>query len=282
MGGGGVAAFGDLAGTLAAVDCGRAAERGEPGRAAGDAGRLLDFDLAAVAEYGVSRRHSCPRFSCSGFAAPCRNRRSGTRRRTSAMQTTPKFVELFQGRCGGSRSRRYRLCTSLTAHWAFMFWFLQHLRNLPDVASWSDAEKSHWRARVGTGDVASIAGISGGRNCQRSGIGRRLRMCFAYFCAHVFCVRHAARHKRCGAGCGDWRLPGVFALFTMYLPPLFPTLLRTTGAVSGTTSVGWRPRSAPCISARSARRATTGWHFLLEVPVLSGGGLRFCCRSCRR
>ena len=25
-------------------------------------------------------------------------------------------------------------------------------------------------------------------------------------------------------------LPGLFALFTMYLPPLFPTLLRTTGA----------------------------------------------------
>ena len=25
-------------------------------------------------------------------------------------------------------------------------------------------------------------------------------------------------------------MSGVFALFTMYLPPLFPTLLRTTGA----------------------------------------------------
>ena len=28
----------------------------------------------------------------------------------------------------------------------------------------------------------------------------------------------------------DRSLSGVFALFTMYLPPLFPTLLRSTGA----------------------------------------------------
>ena len=27
-----------------------------------------------------------------------------------------------------------------------------------------------------------------------------------------------------------WAFSGVFGLFTMYLPPLFPTLLRTTGA----------------------------------------------------
>ena len=40
MGGGGVAAFGDLAGALAALDGGGAAKRGESRRAAGDAGRV--------------------------------------------------------------------------------------------------------------------------------------------------------------------------------------------------------------------------------------------------
>ena len=36
---------------------------------------------------------------------------------------------------------------SLTAHWAFMFWYLQHLRNLPDLAAWSEPEKTALRAR---------------------------------------------------------------------------------------------------------------------------------------
>ena len=67
---------------------------------------------------------------------------------------------------------------------------------------------------------------------------------------------------------------GVFALFTMYLPPLFPTLLRTTGAgfsfnigrlaaafgtvYFGTFSQGGR------LSARA---------LLLGVSVHSGGGV---------
>ena len=35
---------------------------------------------------------------------------------------------------------------SLTAHWAFMYWYLQHLRNLPD---WRLAEpaKTTWPGR---------------------------------------------------------------------------------------------------------------------------------------
>src|SRR6185436_10143557 len=56
-------------------------------------------------------------------------------------------------------------------------------------------------------------------------------MCLAYFAAMLVTYIPARSHTAL-----LYFLPliglcqGVFALFTMYLPPLFPTLLRTTGA----------------------------------------------------
>ena len=60
----------------------------------------------------------------------------------------------FKGRVRRITIAAILVCaTSLTAHWAFMFWFLQHLRNLPEVASWSDADKEPIGEReVGAGD----------------------------------------------------------------------------------------------------------------------------------
>src|SRR5882757_9973808 len=56
-------------------------------------------------------------------------------------------------------------------------------------------------------------------------------MFLAYFASMMF--GYGAAHELSGlwiwlAAIGTCQ--GVFALFTMYLPPLFPTLLRTTGA----------------------------------------------------
>ena len=34
---------------------------------------------------------------------------------------------------------------SLSAHWAFMFWFIQHLRKLPGVLDWSDSQKTRFQ-----------------------------------------------------------------------------------------------------------------------------------------
>ena len=39
---------------------------------------------------------------------------------------------------------------SLSAHWAFIFWYQQHLRNLPDVINLSAARKN---------ELASIANL---------------------------------------------------------------------------------------------------------------------------
>jgi MFS family permease len=124
--------------------------------------------------------------------------------------------------------------TSLTAHWAFMFWYLQHLRNHPDLASWTDAERTR------------IAGIAMWVVMLTSIIGNFLAAAFARFLGYrkaiaIFCVAYFVSialaygwhrdHDMLWYGfiaCGISQ--GVFGLFTMYLPPLFPTLLRTTGA----------------------------------------------------
>ena len=56
-------------------------------------------------------------------------------------------------------------------------------------------------------------------------------MCVAYFLSMFWTYHEPRSHLDqfwCLAAMGISQ--GVFALFTMYLPPLFPTLLRTTGA----------------------------------------------------
>jgi MFS family permease len=152
-----------------------------------------------------------------------------------AQENAPKFAELFQGSVSRITMVAILVCaTSLTAHWAFMFWFLQHLRNLPDVASWSDGEKSQLASQgLAVVMIASIAG-----NFFAAAIARLtgyraavVVMCLAYFVTMFFAYGVPRDHS----SMWGWLFAigvcqGVFALFTMYLPPLFPTLLRTTGA----------------------------------------------------
>src|SRR5262245_49567053 len=155
--------------------------------------------------------------------------------REHADERPSNFRELFQGSVRRITVVCILVCaTSLTAHWAFMFWFLQHLRNLPDVAQWTDPEKSRLAAIGMT--LVMVAAIVGnfGAAAIAGRIGYRVTivaMCLAYFCAMFFSYRVPRDHN----DMWGWLLAigacqGVFALFTMYLPPLFPTLLRTTGA----------------------------------------------------
>jgi predicted MFS family arabinose efflux permease len=147
----------------------------------------------------------------------------------------PRFVELFHSPVRRTTLVVVLVCaTSLTAHWAFMYWFAQHLRNLPDVAMWSDAGKS-WLASVGLAVVmvTSIAGnFLAGAIAIRIGYRPAIVALFLAYFAAMFVGYGAAREL---GGMWIWLAAvgvcqGVFALFTMYLPPLFPTLLRTTGA----------------------------------------------------
>jgi MFS family permease len=152
-----------------------------------------------------------------------------------ADQNQPKFIELFRGSVRRTTLVVVLVCaTSLTAHWAFMFWFLQHLRLLPDVADWTDAAKNQLAlTAMALVMVTSIVGnFVAGAIANR--IGYRpavVAMFLAYFASMMFGYGVARELN----GMWVWlaavgTCQGVFALFTMYLPPLFPTLLRTTGA----------------------------------------------------
>jgi MFS family permease len=122
--------------------------------------------------------------------------------------------------------------------WAFMFWHPQHLRNLPALAEWAGPERERLVVTAFFVVVAvSIAGcFFAGALARRIGYRRAIALCFLGLFASM---------AGAFAGERDYRtlvyaffpaigfFSGAFGLFTMYLPPLFPTLLRTTGAGFG-------------------------------------------------
>jgi MFS family permease len=152
-----------------------------------------------------------------------------------AREKEPGMADLFRGDVRKMTVWVILVCgVSLTAHWAFMFWHPQHLRNLPEVINWSD-ERKHQLVDTAMFIVigCSVIGNFAAGWLARL-IGYRMTifgMFLLYFLAMfgAYCV--ARDHTAL-----LWCFPvigfcqGAFALFTMYLPPLFPTLLRTTGA----------------------------------------------------
>jgi MFS family permease len=155
-------------------------------------------------------------------------------RRQSA-DAGPTFADLFRGPVRRTTLLTLLVCSlALTGHWAFLFWFLQQLRNLPSLATWSDVEVGQLVSKmVWLVTFASIAG-----NFLAAFLARYLRyrraialLCLAYFLAMFTTYVVPRDHTELWFGVAVIGLcQGVFALFTMYLPPLFPTLLRTTGA----------------------------------------------------
>jgi hypothetical protein len=147
----------------------------------------------------------------------------------------PHVADLFRGPTRRTTLLTILVCaTSLTGWWAFMFWHVQHLRTLPDVAGWTDGEKT----RLVSAAFFLVIGVSVAGNFFAAGLAKFLGfrpaiavMCVGFFLAmlgtyvvprdHVSLLRWI-----------PWVgfFSGVFGLFTMFLPPLFPTLLRTTGA----------------------------------------------------
>ena len=147
----------------------------------------------------------------------------------------PGVRDLFQGEVRRITIWVMLVCgVSLTAHWAFMFWHGQHLRNLPEVLNWSPEQKNNLVSKA----LYLVMGASILGNFFAGTIARTFgyRLTIVWLCLGYFVVMFGAYHvPRDHTALLCW-LPfigffqGVFALFTMYLPPLFPTLLRTTGA----------------------------------------------------
>ena len=147
----------------------------------------------------------------------------------------PSILDLFRGKVRRTTVLSILVCGfSLTAHWALMFWFPQHLRSLPEVVSWSKPEATRFVSAaimlvmvtsiVGNFLAATIARLVGYRKTIAA-------MCAVYACAILITYSVPRSHVVLLYGLAVTGLcSGLFALFTMYLPPLFPTLLRTTGA----------------------------------------------------
>jgi len=152
-----------------------------------------------------------------------------------ARENEPTIGDLFRGEFRRTTLLVILVCSvSLTAHWAFMFWHQIQLKNLPDVISLPTAVKNGLGSKalylvmvtsiIGNFAAAAIAKVIGYRRAISV-------MCLGY----CFAMVGAYSVQRSHTQLLYWLLApgffqGVFALFTMYLPPLFPTLLRTTGA----------------------------------------------------
>jgi MFS family permease len=152
-----------------------------------------------------------------------------------AKDRVPGIGDLFRAEVFGTAVLVILVCSvSLTGHWAFMFWYQQHLRNLPDVVNLTAERKNeivsiaNWlvmsAAIVGNFLAAALSRVMGYRRAIAA-------MCLAYFLSMVTTYAVPRSYTVLlmlvpimGAS------GGLFALFTMYLPPLFPVLLRTTGS----------------------------------------------------
>jgi MFS family permease len=151
-------------------------------------------------------------------------------------EAVPAVSELFRGDVLTITLKTIAVCAfSLSAWWAFMFWHPQHLRNLPELASWARADRERLVTRAFFVLIAAslVGNFFSGWLAQRFGYRRSIAaMCLGLGLAMI----GGFATPRSAAGLVAVWLPtvgffsGVFGLFTMYMPPLFPTLLRTTGA----------------------------------------------------
>jgi MFS family permease len=152
-----------------------------------------------------------------------------------AQQQPHGVLDLFRGEVRRTTILTLIVCAlGLSAHWAFIFWYGQHLRTLPEYATLDKGEVTRvvtWAmtwvmitSMVGNFVAAAIARVLGYR--------RSIVIMFLVYGAAMLWCYHVDRTM---AGLWPFLLvialsQGVFGLFTMYLPPLFPVLVRTTGA----------------------------------------------------
>ena len=157
------------------------------------------------------------------------------RAKDAGKNDSPGLAGLFQKPVLSVTWRAMLICAAaLTAHWSFMFWQQAYIRNHPEIVGLADAAKN--RAAVVALFWVMIGSIIGnyfaGWLAQRWGYRRAISsLLLFYFFVMLGCF-HRIQSLNVTliwfAAIGVCQ--GVFGLFTMCLPPLFPTLLRTTGA----------------------------------------------------
>jgi MFS family permease len=159
--------------------------------------------------------------------------------RAETRDAVPGLADLFRPGVRALTVKTILVCgLSLTVWWAFMFWHPQHLRNLPALAEWARPDRE--RLVVTAFFVVVAVSIGGcffaGALARRIGYRRAIAFGFLGLFVSMAGAFVAGRDYRTLVylffpAIGFFS--GAFGLFTMYLPPLFPTLLRTTGAGFG-------------------------------------------------
>ena len=156
--------------------------------------------------------------------------------RAAAAGKQPGIADLFRGDVLPITVRTIVVCAcGLSAWWGFMFWHAQHLRNLPELSAWTVPQREKLVANAFFLVIfVSIAG-----NFAAGGLAKWLgyRRSITLMCVGFFGAMFGTFIQPRGYEELFWFwfpsvgfFSGVFGLFTMFLPPLFPTLLRTTGA----------------------------------------------------
>lgn len=147
----------------------------------------------------------------------------------------PLIWDLFRGEVLPISIKTILVCSfTLTASWAFQFWNQQHLRNLPELSSWTVQHREQLVSKsffiIVTASI--IGNFFAGWMASLIGYRRAIAfMCLGLFLSYIGAYSLPRNYSSLIfwlAAIGGFH--GVFGLFTMYLPPLFPTLLRTTGA----------------------------------------------------
>jgi MFS family permease len=150
-------------------------------------------------------------------------------------KAVPRVSELFGPEVRSVTWRVMVICAvSLTAHWTFLFWQQKHMLSLPEVQAMADAGR---KGVVGSALMWIMFGSLIG-NFVAGGLAKVwgykkaiVGMMLGYFVSMYVCFSQswgldATLYQF--ALIGMWQ--GLFGLFTMCLPPLFPVLLRTTGS----------------------------------------------------
>ena len=157
-------------------------------------------------------------------------------RAESAVAVKPGVRDLFRGDVARTTWCTPAVCAlGLSAWWLFAFWHPQHLRRLLGAEGMPAGEITrHVSAAFFAVNALAIAG-----NFAAGGLARWLgnRRAIVLMMLGLFGSMAGAFAVPRGFSELAWLwvpltgfFSGVFGLFTTYMPPLFPTLLRTTGA----------------------------------------------------
>lgn len=158
---------------------------------------------------------------------------------THAAQTRepPRLRELFGPEVAGTTWRVLIICSvSLTAHWAFLFWQQGLIRALPEVKSLPgpDQTRAVVEALVWIMCGSILGNYVAGFFAKLWGYRAAIVLMLLGYAASMLTAFHEGASWTHAQMLGWYAViglcQGVFGLFTMCLPPLFPTLLRTTGA----------------------------------------------------